>query len=339
MVERGRRGDPNLATVARLAGVSVPTVSKVINGRSGVSPTTRRRVETILHEQGYRRPQSVGPVPILEVAFRALESHLAVEILRGVEQVARDHELAVAFTEIDGRHGAGRTWIDQILARRPTGLIAVYFESDPRQQARLATSSIPVVALDPTGEPLHDTPSVGATNWSGGLTATRHLLGLGHRRIAMVNGPADFLCARARLDGFRAALDEAGLPYEPDLVRPGRFRFEDGVQQGLELLKMKKRPTAVFAANDMQALGIYAAAHKLGLRVPDDLSVIGFDDVEFGQWSTPPLTTIRQPLAEMGATAARLVVQLASGQQPTHTRVELATTLVERSSTAPPARG
>jgi len=358
MVERGRRGDPNLATVARLAGVSVPTVSKVINGRSGVSPTTRRRVEAILHEQGYRRPQSVGPVPILEVAFRALESHLAVEILRGVETVARQHELAVAFTEIDGRRGAGsersemsrlrpatrdtsppagRTWIDEILARRPTGLIAVYFESDPRQQARLATSSIPVVALDPTGEPLHDTPSVGATNWSGGLTATRHLLSLGHRRLAMVNGPADFLCARARLDGFRAALDEARLPFEPELVRPGRFRFEDGVEQGLKLLRMKRRPTAIFAANDMQALGVYAAAHKLGLRVPDDLSVIGFDDVEFGQWATPPLTTIRQPLAEMGATAARLVVELANGQQPAHNRVELATTLVERSSTAPPA--
>jgi LacI family transcriptional regulator, xylobiose transport system transcriptional regulator len=338
MVERGRRSDPNLATVARLAGVSVPTVSKVINGRSGVSPTTRHRVEAILHEQGYRRPQSVGPVPILEVAFRALESHLAVEILRGVETVAREHELAVAFTEIDGRHGSGRTWIDQILARRPTGLIAVYFESDPRQQARLATSSIPVVALDPTGEPLHDTPSVGATNWSGGLTATRHLLGLGHRRLAMINGPADFLCARARLDGFRAALDEARLPFEPELVRPGQFRFEDGVEQGLELLRMKRRPTAIFAANDMQALGVYAAAHQLGLRVPDDLSVIGFDDVEFGQWAVPPLTTIRQPLAEMGATAARLVIELASGRQPAHTRMELATTLVERSSTAPPAR-
>jgi LacI family xylobiose transport system transcriptional regulator len=120
-------------------------------------------------------------------------------------------------------------------------------------------------------------------------------------------------------------------------VRPGRFRFEDGVEQGLHLLKLKKRPTAIFAANDMQALGIFAAAHKLGLRVPDDVSVIGFDDVEFGQWATPALTTIRQPLAEMGSTAARLVVELAGGRQPTHTRVELATTLVERSSTAPPA--
>lgn len=337
MVERGRRGDPTIATVARLAGVSVPTVSKVINGRAGVAATTRRRVEAILHEQGYRRPQSMVPVPILEVAFRALESHLAVEILRGVELVAREHELAVGFTEIDGRCGAGRTWIDQILSRRPTGLIAVYFESDPRQQSRLATSSIPVVALDPTGEPLHDTPSVGATNWSGGLTATRHLLSLGHRRIAMVNGPADFLCARARLDGFRAALDEAGLPFEPELVRPGRFRFEDGLEQGLSLLGGQRRPTAVFAANDMQALGVYAAAYRMGLRIPEDLSVIGFDDVEFGQWAVPPLTTIRQPLAEMGAAAARLVVELAGGQRPAQTRVELATTLVERSSTAPPA--
>ncbi|HEX6685493.1 MAG TPA: LacI family DNA-binding transcriptional regulator [Candidatus Limnocylindrales bacterium] len=334
---RPRRGDLTIATVARLAGVSVPTVSKVINGRTGVAAATRRRIEAILHEKGYRRPQTIGPVPILEVAFRALESHLAVEILRGVERVARERELAVGFTEIQGRGNPGRHWMEQVLARRPTGVIAVYFDFDTQQQARLATSSIPLVAVDPTGEPLHDTPSVGATNWSGGLAATRHLLGLGHRRIGMINGPTEFLCARARLDGYRAALHGAAVPFSPGLVRRGRFCFEDGLQQGVALLELSPRPTAIFAANDLQALGVYAAAHRLGLRIPQDLSVVGFDDVEFGQWVTPPLTTIRQPLAEMGAVAAEIVVALAAGRQPAQTRIELATTLVERQSTAPPS--
>jgi DNA-binding LacI/PurR family transcriptional regulator len=194
------------------------------------------------------------------------------------------------------------------------------------------------VVLDPTGEPLHETPSVGATNWSGGLAATRHLLDLGHRRIAMINGPLQWPCCRARLDGFRAAMDAAGVPIAPELVRLSTLYPEGGLRDGRVLLGLAEPPTAIFTANDLQALGVYEAAREAGVRVPQDLSVVGFDDLSFTRWSGPPMTTVRQPLVEMGEAAARLVVDLAQGRQPAQTRLELATMLVVRQSTAPPRR-
>ncbi len=326
-----------MAAVARLAGVSAPTVSKVLNGRSGVATDTRLRVEAVLREQGYQRPEAVPAAALLEVAFHALEGHLAVEIMRGVEQVAREVELAVGFTELSGRNGARRSWTDEVLARRPAGVIVVYSDHTAEEQARLAASGIPLVALDPTGQPLHTTPSVGATNWSGGLAATQHLLALGHRRIATLTGPAEFLCSRARLDGYRAAMDAAGVPVDESLVLVGRFYVEDGLALGTRLLRRPDRPTAVVCGNDLQAIGVYEAARRAGVAIPGQLSVVGFDDVEYARWLGPPLTTVRQPLVEMGATAARLVLALAAGEAPQQPRVELATSLVVRESTAPPA--
>lgn len=328
-----------MAGIARLAGVSAPTVSRVINGQSGVALGTRQRVESVIREHGYRRAANGGPVAILELVFHALESLWAIEIIRGVEQVARRHELAVVLTEMEGRLTPGKAWTEQVLARRPTGVIAVFSELTIAQQSQFAARAIPLVVLDPTGEPLHETPSVGATNWNGGLAATRHLLDLGHRRIAMVCGPVEWPCCRARLDGYRAAMDAAGAPAVPDLVRISPLYVEGGLRDGLELLRRPDPPTAIFAANDLQALGIYEAARQLGVRIPQDLSVIGFDDLSFTQWSGPPMTTVRQPLVQMGAAAADLVLELASGRQPDNNRIELATTLVIRQSTAPPRTG
>jgi DNA-binding LacI/PurR family transcriptional regulator len=323
-----------VAEVARLAGVSAPTVSKVLNGRTGVATGTRRRVEAVLREHGYQRPDAVPPAAILEVAFHALEGHLAVEIMRGVERVAREHELAVGFVELSGRSGSERSWVDEVLARRPAGVIVVYSDHTAQQQAQLAASGIPLVALDPTGQPLHSTPSVGATNWSGGLSATQHLLELGHRRIAIITGPTGYLCARARLDGYRAAMDAARVPVDERLVRVGRFCVEDGLTLGADLLRLPDPPTAVFCGNDLQAIGVYEAARGAGVAIPRQLSVVGFDDIEYAGWCGPPLTTVRQPLAEMGAAAANLALALAAGQRPAQTRIELATTLILRGSTA-----
>jgi DNA-binding LacI/PurR family transcriptional regulator len=327
-----RRGETTVASIARLAGVSAPTVSKVLNGRPGVASQTRRKVEEILREQGYRRPDAVAPAPMLEVVFRELESHMAIEIMRGIERVARPQQLAVCFSEMQG--GRDAKWVDRVLNRRPVGVVAVYTDAMKAEHDRLAASGIPLVALDPTGEPLHDVPSVGAANWSGGLAATRHLLELGHRRIAMVNGPSRFLAARARLDGFRVAMDEAGVPVDGELLRDGLFSFVEGVRHGRDLLAVKDRPTAVFCGDDLLALGVYEAAREAGLRVPEELSVVGFDDLEFARWSGPALTTVRQPLVEMGIAAAELVLDLAAGREPRHRRVELPTSLVVRASTA-----
>jgi len=144
------------------------------------------------------------------------------------------------------------------------------------------------------------------------------------------------LCSRARVDGYRAALETAGVAFDPALVRAGDFHHEAGYACGRELLRLEDRPTAVFAGNDLQALGLYEAARELGLRIPDDLSVVGFDDLPAARWVGPPLTTIRQPLGEMAGAAARIVLDLARGRKPAATRIELATELVVRSSTAPP---
>ncbi|GAT70734.1 lacI family transcriptional regulator [Planomonospora sphaerica] len=334
--EPGRQG-LTVAKIAHLAGVSAPTVSRVLNGQPGVALGTRQRVEAVLREQGYQRRES-GPAAILELVFHALESLWALEIIRGVEQVAREHGLAVVLTEMQGRLTPGRAWTEQVLARRPAGVIAVFSELTVQQQSQLATRSIPLVVLDPTGEPLHRTPSVGATNWSGGMAATRHLLDLGHRRIAMLSGPTGWPCCRARLDGYRAAMDAAGVPVDPDLVRVSTLYVEGGLRDGGELLRLPDPPTAIFTANDLQAFGVYEAARQAGLRIPEDLSVVGFDDLSFTRWAGPPMTTVRQPLVRMGAAAARMIVALAGGEELEQHRVELATELVVRQSTAPPSR-
>ena len=324
-----------MARIARLAGVSAPTVSKVLNGRDGVASSTRQRVEDIISEYGYEKLGNGEPAAVVELVFQALDSLWALEIVRGVEQVVRADGMAVAVTEMDGRLTPDRNWARQVVDRRPAGVIAVSAQLTAAQQEQLASRRIPVVVLDPSGEPGHQTPSVGTTNWNGGLLAARHLLELGHRRIAMIGGPSQFVGCRARLDGYRAALDAAGVPADPDLVRTADLYVEGGLAAATELLGLAHPPTAIFTANDLQALGVYRAARELGIRIPDELSVVGFDDLPFVRWFGPPLTTVRQPLLEMGAAAAEMIRELSLGRSLGHDRIELPTTLVIRDSTAP----
>ncbi|MER7274763.1 LacI family DNA-binding transcriptional regulator [Dactylosporangium sp. NPDC000244] len=330
------RGDLPVAEIAQLAGVSQPTVSKVLNGRAGVGDATRRRVESLLREHGYRRPAAAPGTAGVEVLFSGMLSYIAMEVVRGIEDVAAARDLTVSATDIGRRAAAGQSWIEPLLLRRPVGVVAAFAGFTAAHLELLDAGDIPVVTLDPIGD-LHPTPSVGSTNWSGALAATRHLLGLGHRRIGVITGPVKDLSARARLDGFRAGLDAADVPFDEGLRRGGVFTFEDGRDLGLELLRRPDRPTAVVCGDDLQALGVYEAARICGLRIPDELSVVGFDDIEQCAWCGPPMTTVRQPFAEMGAAAAQLVLALAAGERPARSRVELGVTLVVRGSTAPPA--
>ncbi|MGA3058477.1 MAG: LacI family DNA-binding transcriptional regulator [Candidatus Limnocylindrales bacterium] len=339
---KGRDASParrlTIAHIARRAGVSVPTVSKVVNGRKDVSAQTRRHVEAVIREQGYRPARRAArSAPLLEFAFHEFESEWAGELIKGAQRVAAQHDLGLVLSDLGESSTKGRGWIETVLARRPRGVVAVLSDLDDRLRGQLRTRGIPLVVIDPTGEPLHNTPSVGAANWSGGLTATRHLLALGHRRIGVIAGPRTLLCSRARLDGYRTAMDSAGIDVDPALIRYGNFYVPEAIREGRVLLDCdpSTRPTAIFALNDLQALGVYLAARDLGLHIPDDLSVIGFDDTPTARWANPPLTTIRQPLVQMAIAAAEMVLRLAAGEQPAETRVELATELVTRSSTAP----
>ena len=185
---------------------------------------------------------------------------------------------------------------------------------------------------------MHETPSVGATNYTGSMVATRHLLELGHERIAFLAGEQDWPFCRARMDGYRAAMDAARVPVRPELVRVEPLWVDAGLEAATELLRLAEPPTAIVTTNDFQAYGVYEAARQRGVRIPEDLSVVGFDDVPFTQWVGPPMTTIRQPLIDMGAMAVRMVAALAAGEELPQRRVEMSTELIVRQSTAPPPR-
>ncbi|MFC4534977.1 LacI family DNA-binding transcriptional regulator [Sphaerisporangium dianthi] len=327
-----------IALIAEEAGVSVPTVSKVVNGRPEVAPETRRRVERLLHEHGYRRRtgQGDGPVGLIDLVFAEIESPWAMEIIRGAETAAREADAAVVVSVLHTHSGPGRDWLDRIAARRTDGVVLVASKLTRRQHGQLLARSIPFVIVDPEGEPAPDVASVGATNWHGGLAATRHLLELGHRRIGMIGGPPEMLCSRARIDGYRAALETAGVAVDPSLIRYGDFLVDSGHVHGKAFLELPDRPTAVFAGSDMQAFGVFEAVRRAGLRVPDDLSVVGFDDLPLARSAWPPLTTVRQPLEEMAALATRMALEISRGDSLETRRVELATDLLIRDSTASP---
>jgi DNA-binding LacI/PurR family transcriptional regulator len=332
-------GPLTIAQLADHAGVSIATVSKVVNGRDNVSPETRELVEGLIRRYGYRRQKRpVKAAPLVDVVFHELRGLYGIEIINGVEAVARRHHLGVVVSELGGRRTPGRGWVEDALARRPTGVIAVFAELTADQREQFRSRGIPLVFIDPAGDPEPESAAVGANNWSGGLAATRHLLGLGHRRIAVITGPEHVLSARARLDGYRAALDLAGITIEPALVRIGDYQVADGLHHGRELLRLSDPPTAIVTGNDGEAMGVYQAAAGAGLRIPDDLSVVGYDDLPAAEWSVPPLTTVRQPLREMASSAAEMLLTLARGESPSRRRVELATELIVRGSTAPPSR-
>ncbi|WP_037909132.1 LacI family DNA-binding transcriptional regulator [Actinacidiphila yeochonensis] len=325
-----------LARIAETAGVSVSTVSKVLNGRQDVSAPTRQRIETLLETHGYRRgARSAAEAPLIEIVFHELDAIWAMELILGVEHIAKDHGGSVVLTQSGTRHSPGPDWIEGVMRRRPLGVILVFSALPEEFKHQLRSRSIPFVIIDPAGDPDPDVPSVGSANWSGGLAATRHLIECGHRRIGIITGPEDMMCSLARLDGYRSAMTTAGLTVDPSLVAFGDFHVEGGYSYAAEMLARPDRPTAIFAGSDLQAIGVLEAASALGLRTPEDLSVVGYDDVAVAQWSRPALTTVHQPLRKMAEAGAEMLLRLRAGEATT-TRMELAISLVVRKSTAPP---
>lgn len=327
-----------ISAIAASIGVSVPSVSKVLNGRSDVAPATRRKIEKALQDHNYQRnarQTGASTARLIELVFHELDSAWSIEIIRGVEQAARRNGIGVVLSDLGGHHSPDQRWMREIIGRRPHGIILVLSTLTPEQKRQLETRSIPYVVLDTNGETIAGAPTVGSNNWQGGLLATRHLLSLGHRRIAMVSGPEDVLCSRARVDGYRAAHSEAGVPLMEDPIRWGNFTVVGGYEHGRELLSRPDRPTAIFAGSDMQALGVLRAAREQGIDVPGQLSVVGYDDLPLAAWVDPPLTTVNQPLLEMADAAASMLLGIARGTDPKPRSIELAIELVVRGSTGP----
>ncbi|MFI2705855.1 LacI family DNA-binding transcriptional regulator [Cellulosimicrobium composti] len=330
----GRSSVP-LARVAAEAGVSVPTVSKVLNARPDVSATTRERVAGVLRRHGYEiRPRTAKRTGLVDVRIVDFEGPWSEAVVRGAVAEARRLGFDVVLSvELDPDDCGA--WVRHALARGTDGLVSVVAVPDAEERASLAEVGVPLVVVDPRRRPPEDVLSVGAENYQGGLDAAAHLLTLGHRRIATITGVPEQDNSLARLAGYRAAMIQAGVPVDDDLVCLSTYGVPAGFEGTQRLLTLDDPPTAIFACSDDTALGALRALREAGLSVPDDVSLVGFDDLPVAAWTDPPLTTVRQPLVEMGAAAVELVHRARSGgDRSLHT--ELATSLVVRESTAPP---
>jgi LacI family transcriptional regulator len=342
-VSAGSGKRATLAMVADAAQVSVPTASKVLNGRGDVSPSTRARVEEVLRDFGYvpqANRRTAAPTHVVDLVFDDLVSPYSLELLRGVTEAGAAEGVDIVVGRVPTTTGTGpmtseNNWAQRLKSSGREGIIVVTSELTLAQVEGFARAGLPLVVIDPLNLPRVEVTSVGATNWTGGVSATEHLLGLGHRRIAFAGGPVQASCSQARLHGYRAALESAKLEFDPELVLHGAFGYPDGLDMGTTLLALDNPPTGIFAASDATALGVMEAARKRGLRVPEDLSVVGFDDTLMAALATPALTTVHQPLQYMGRVALRTLLQLIAGKTLDSHHVELATHLVVRESTAP----
>lgn len=340
---------PTLRVVARAAGVSTATASKVLNNRPDVAADTRRRVAAALREHGYEPttgPRDAVAVSTINAVFDTLENIYSTQVLRGILAAAREMGIDVVVEElvkIGAPRGAADTrlspaWIDSLAMRRRLGALVVTTALDRAQVRAFQRAELTVVAVDPPNTIDDSIVSVASSNFAGGAQAANHLLELGHRRIALANGPATHPTALQRAHGYRSSLEAADIVPNDALMLHGKFTYDSGVAMGLELLSLAAPPTAIFAASDLIALGVLEAARRRSVRVPEGLSVVGYDDIPAALWSAPPLTTVRQNMIGLGQVAVRTLVQQAEGQKPVSHRIELATSLVERQSTAPLAQ-
>lgn len=331
-----KRAKASLSDIAEQAGVSISTVSKVANGQPDVAAATRSRVEKLLTEHSYVAPKRRRTEPRERITFltRTMNSPLTLDVLRGAaaEAQASDVDLVVSVHPDD----TDLRWIDDLVGDARTAVVAVRPTLNDAQRARFRLLGMPLIVVDPYTRPDEVSYSVGATNWAGGLEATEHLLAAGHRRIGMLTGVPDTQSSLARQHGYLAALGARGIPVEAALIRNGEFSYESGLADGAALLALPSPPTAIFAASDFQAAGVIEAARRSGVRVPEDLSVIGFDDQIVARMTAPQLTSVRQPSEEMGKQAVRVACQLLLGEEPMAHHTELATTLVTRDSVAGP---
>jgi len=337
----------NRSTITELAaqaGVSIPTVSRVLNGRPDVAPATRARIEQIIKESGYIRSSATkglrkGSSGIIDLVVPGLDNPYVTEIVRGVEDALERTGLRLALSFTQDQPFGVRQWLEKIADHATEGAILVLAHGQSSRLDELLQRGIPFVAVDHRGELGPDVPSVGTTNWTGGRMAVEYLLSLGHRRIAMIAGPASLRCSLDRVAGYRAALEAAGIPIDPELIRPGDFRLRSGYIQTSALLALPDPPTAIFAGNDLQAMGVYKALYLCNIHVPERMSVIGFDDIQLTTIVSPSLTSVRQPLFEMGRVATSMLLRLIAGERLDTCRVELPTTLITRESCAsPPSR-
>ncbi len=347
MVDQQTARRATLADVASAAGVSKATVSKALNGRDDVSSETRERVLAAVTALSYKPTTSRAPATerrALAVVFDIPASPYILNVLQGVLAAATAGRLDLLTRlapDLPSRtqRTVAREWVAEQRACGAIGVVGLTLSSPDALIDATADAGLPFVMIDPVDATERHMVSVGSSNWAGARAAADHLIALGHRRIGWIGGPEASAAARDRFYGFSAALDAAGLSLDPALVRAGEFSVANGALCARELLSRADAPTAIMAADDELAVGVLATAHEMGIRVPDELSVTGFDDTPQAAWTTPQLTTVHQHLDGMGRMAVQTVIAMAAGNRPASRHVELATSLTIRSSTSAALHG
>jgi len=339
--EQGVKARSTIREVASAAGVSIATVSRVLNGRPDVAPATREAVLRAVRDQRFStnrsaRALSGGRTGLVGVTLPLVEAAYFAFILAGAAEALHEQDMRVVLSPTLHLHDRAVTLLDRLMHGTTDGAVLMLPEETNEELKALQRLGYPFVVVDPRVPLDEGVPSVSAANASGARALVQHLLSLGHRRIGAVGGFAEWTASVERLNGYHAAHSAAGVLPDPALVVEGDYTIEGGEEAAATLLDRPEPPTAIFAFNDNMAIGVLRAARARGLRLPEDLSVVGFDDSEQAAIVTPALTTVRQPLAEMGRMAVSLLLRLLENQRVEGLNVELATRLVVRDSTAPP---
>jgi LacI family transcriptional regulator len=334
---------PTIFDVARVSGVSYSTVSRVVNGHANVKAETRARVQAAMTELGYvahvmARALASGRTQTIGLLARGIDNPFFTAVIKGVDQEVSQADYDLLLCTTHSRNEQEGEYVARLSHGMVDGLLIVVPTALPDYVSLLRASHYPFVLID------HDSDAPGCTmvnaaNRAGTREGIDYLISLGHRRIGFITGRPDVGAAIQRLEGYRDSLRAAGLREEEALVVSGDFMEDRGYAAALELLALRHPPTAIFASSDTAAFGVLSAARDAGLRVPGDLSVLGFDDIVEAAWFGAGLSTVRQPLREMGRVAVqRLIALLADPTRPPE-RVVMATELVVRHTTAsPPGR-
>jgi len=326
--------------IARLAGISRSTVSRVINNHPSVRPAVRERVLSVINEQGYA-PQAAARqlvtqrTHIIGVLFPRsahflLDNPIFASIGQGIGQACAQHGY-IPMLSLSLREMEQHMLLNMLRSRHFDGVVLVSSERDDPIQIFLEEAHIPYARIG--HDPGRTDPCyVAIDETEGAYKAVKHLISLGHQRIGVIKGPAWETCTPQRLEGYTRALGEAGLPFDPDLVAEGDWLHTSGYDAMQQFLYLPQPPTAVFSMNDMMAAGVLHTLYEHGLRVPDDIAIVGFDDVPQTRIIIPPLTTIRQPSSEMGLRATEMLIAQLEGKECEPSHLILPTTLVVRQS-------
>ena len=339
--ENGRGSRLTIRHIADLAGVSTATVSRVINGHEEVSERTREAVMAVVREHGYStnrnaRGLSAGRTGLVGVTLPQVHHSYFSEILAGAAEALYAHDMRTVICPTEHQHDREVSLLERLMQGTTDGAVLILPEESSDELAALHDHGYQFVIVDPLKHLDERVPTVSAAHSSGASEAVDHLLALGHRRIAAITGPKGWVATEERLRGYRASLAAAGVMPDPRaraaVGLPRRGRDPRGA---VAARSCRSRRRAIFAFNDPLAIGAMRAARMRGIRVPEQLSIVGFDDTFEASIVTPALTTVRQPLAEMGRMAVNLLIRLLQNERIEALHVELATKLTVRESTAP----